>query len=81
MTTDRRAFLRSVMKAAWQLAGEDRRRRFADCLRDAWRFLKRTLRAPVAQLSPLLYRSPTVNRSRSRYGAYKAAYVTARVGW
>ena len=91
MTTDRRNFLRSIMRVAWDFRRADPGRVFADCLRGAWsmmrgfqeagaKLMRKARGARCVQLTPLLYRSPTVNRSPSRWAAYKAARTTARVG-
>ena len=96
MTTSQRNFLRSIMQTAWEFHRAEPGRAFADCLRGAWKIITGLHRSGAAlmkakgaaeglQLSPLLYRSPTVNANRGRpYGrwhAYKAARTTARVGW
>jgi hypothetical protein len=91
MTDQHRDYLRRVMKMAWDFARAEPGRAFGDCLRGAWKMMKglaeagrhlmRAARgARCVQLSPLLYRSPTANRSPSRWLAYKAARVTAQVG-
>lgn len=92
MTTDHREMLRSIMRTAWDFARAEPGRPFGDCLRGAWkmirglreagaRLMRKARGARCVQLTPLLYRSPTVNRSPSRWGAYKAARMTARLGW
>ncbi len=92
MMADRRAFLRRIMITAWDFARAEPGRAFAECLRGAWKVIRslhksgRALMrakgsARVLQLSPILYRSPTVNRFGSdRRAAFGAAYTTAQLG-
>ena len=87
---------RSVMLTAWAFRREEPSRAFSDCLRGAWRWIKRVDKATgkflqraqkaggVVRLSPDLTRSP-IGRSLSgtRYAgrkAYQAAYHTAWLG-
>jgi len=94
MTDDRRNLLRSIMKTAWDFARSEPGRPFGDCLRGAWKII-RAFRKPsrltqalsraaksgtCVRFSPMLYRSPTANRARSRWHGYKAAYLTAQIG-
>ena len=91
MTTDRRAFLRTVMLTAWDFARAEPGRPFGDCLRGAWKIIRGLARAgralvKSAKSSPTgLTQSPIARslrgRRHGRWHAYKAAYLTARLGW
>ena len=88
---------RTVMLTAWSFRRAEPTRAFADCLRGAWKWIKRLDKATdkflanarkaggVVRFSPDLTRSP-IRRSLSgqRYAsrkAYSAAYMTARLGY
>ena len=92
MTTARRAFLRSVMIRAWAAHREEPIRPFADCLRDAWAFLRRMAAFAASKANPFrrgrtvhiapVIQSP-VDRAHGpgrRHAAFRAAHLTARVG-
>ena len=96
MTDHRKSTLRSIMITAWSFRRSEPTRAFADCLRGAWRMIKRLDRATckflqraqkvggVVRLSPDLTRSPIRSSlSGTRYAgrkAYQAAYHTAWLG-
>ena len=86
---------RTVMNTAWGLFREGRTMRdgrtFAQCLGWAWAHVRREIAKAafaamqVVRLSPSLIRSPIARASAGlRYGGrsdFKAAYLTARVGY
>jgi hypothetical protein len=89
--SDRRAYLSRIMTLAWSFFRRDRAagRSFADCLAGAWRFTKRLdadlkarpMRKGHHRFAPVI-KSPIdrAHGANRRHGAFRAAYLTARIG-
>jgi hypothetical protein len=87
---------RDVMLIAWDFRRADAGRSFADCLRGAWRWVRRMAAdtkvfmakvrgARRIDFSPSLIRSPIANATSGqrfgRWADHKAAHMTARLGY